>query len=72
MRIRFARYEPSGKAYTIGFWACFIVGGLNAVTSGIDGMFITEFLLAGAFLCLWGIMSARIRNDYGQEEFEDE
>ena len=72
MRIRFARYEQRSKGYTVGFWLCLIVGGLTAVSSGEHGTWVAEVLLAGAFVCLWGIMAARIRNDYGQQEFEDE
>jgi len=71
MRIRFARYEEQKKSYTVGFWLCFIIGGLTAVSSGDHGIWVAEVLLAGAFVCLWGMMAARISNDYAQQEFHE-
>ncbi len=68
MRIRFARFEDTRKHYILGFWLCIVIGGLAALSSGEHGLWIAEVLLAGAFVCLWGIMAARIRNDYGQQE----
>ncbi len=72
MRIRFARFEDTRKHYILGFWLCIVIGGLAALSSGEHGLWIAEVLLAGAFVCLWGIMAARIRNDYGQQEFQQQ